>query len=127
MGSVFHSLFNFRMHNHNNCVSCIKIHEISCITYSKNEFIHGVYRLFSMQPITQKAQMNRYMILESQYRLSTTPLPPCIACIGRPVTLAHRSIDRQSVRGERGCESAISCLITSVDYCRPRLPLGPFG
>ena len=54
-----------------NRVSCIMIHEISCITYSKNESIHGVYRFFSTQPITKKAKMNRFTVLESQNRLST--------------------------------------------------------
>ena len=41
------------------CVSCIMIHEISFITYSKHESIHGVYRFFSMQPITKKAKMKQ--------------------------------------------------------------------
>ena len=55
-----------------NRVSCFMIHEFSCITCSKNESIHGVYQFFSSQPITTKAQTNRYMILESQSCLSTS-------------------------------------------------------
>ena len=51
-------------------------HEISCITYSKNESIHCVYRFFSTQPIIKKAQMNWYTILESQYCLGINPVPP---------------------------------------------------
>ena len=50
----------------------IMTHDISCITYSKLESIHGVYRFFSTQPITKKAKMNRYTVLESQNRLSTS-------------------------------------------------------
>ena len=37
-----------------NSVTYIMIHEISCITYSNHESIHGVYRFFSMQPITKQ-------------------------------------------------------------------------
>ena len=55
-----------------NCVSCIMIHEITCITYSKYESIHGVYWFCSTQPLTKKAQMNWYTILESPYHLSTS-------------------------------------------------------
>ena len=55
-----------------NRVSCIIIHEFSRVTYSKNESIHGVYRFFSTQPITKKAKMNRFTVLESQNRLCTT-------------------------------------------------------
>ena len=36
-----------------------------------DESIHGVYRFFSTQPITKKAKMNRFTVLESQNRLST--------------------------------------------------------
>ena len=46
-------------------------HPLTSAHARKNESIHGVYRFFSTQPNTKKAQMNRYMILESQYRLST--------------------------------------------------------
>ena len=37
-----------------------------------DESIHGVYRFFSTQPITKKAKMNRFTVLESQNRLSTS-------------------------------------------------------
>ena len=39
-----------------------------------DESIHGVYRFFSTQPITKKAKMNRFTVLESQNRLSTSPI-----------------------------------------------------
>ena len=62
-----------------NCISCIMIHEISCITHSsRNELIHGVNGFFSTQPMTKKARMNWYTILESQYCLITSFLVPVV-------------------------------------------------
>ena len=54
-----------------NCVLSIMTYEISCITYSIIESIHGMYLFFSMQPITNQAKMNRFTVLECRSHLST--------------------------------------------------------